>query len=156
MGQGGNILNSAYIFLHLTIMNSCTLFVLYWFESLLGSFLDCEHLHVCTLCIWCCEHTKFCVEVFMHHILIFIHSLMDSKILNYLTNMEISSFLGGVLGPKSGMDIYRVQSKITRHFIMLLSVSVYDINLLVSKQPTTPEHVPTQSYNLTLNRLAQR
>ena len=26
--------------------------------------LACESLHVCTVCIWCCEHARFCVEVF--------------------------------------------------------------------------------------------
>ena len=26
--------------------------------------LTCESLHVCTVCIWRCEHARFCVEVF--------------------------------------------------------------------------------------------
>ena len=26
--------------------------------------LACESLHVCTVCIWRCEHARFCVEVF--------------------------------------------------------------------------------------------
>ena len=43
------------------------LFVLYWNECLLVV-LACESLPVCTVCIYCCEHARFCVEVFMHHI----------------------------------------------------------------------------------------
>ena len=43
------------------------LFVLYWYELLLA-FSGSESLHVCTACIWSCEHASFCVEVFMHHI----------------------------------------------------------------------------------------
>jgi len=53
---------SLYIFLHLTVMYSsgwvgmsaCPLVV-----------LACESLHVCTVCIWRCEHARFCVEVFL-------------------------------------------------------------------------------------------
>ena len=26
--------------------------------------LACESLHVCTVCIWRCEHARFCVDVF--------------------------------------------------------------------------------------------
>ena len=26
--------------------------------------LACESLHVCTVCIWRCEHARFCVEKF--------------------------------------------------------------------------------------------
>ena len=43
--------------------------------------LACKSLHVCTVCIWRCEHARFCVEVFyalyinFHS---FIHSLIDS------------------------------------------------------------------------------
>ena len=42
--------------------------------------LACESLHVCTVCIWRCEHARFCVEVFyalyinFHS---FIHSLLQ-------------------------------------------------------------------------------
>ena len=38
--------------------------------------LACESLHVCTVCIWRCEHARFCVEVFLCAIDIhsFIHS----------------------------------------------------------------------------------
>ena len=31
----------------------------------------CKSLHVCTVCIWCCEHARFCVEVFMRYIYTF-------------------------------------------------------------------------------------
>ena len=37
-------------------------FVLYWDECLLVV-SACQNLHVCTVCIWRCEHTRFCVEV---------------------------------------------------------------------------------------------
>jgi len=37
--------------------------------------LACESLHVCTVCIWRCEHARFCVEVFYAlYIFSFIHS----------------------------------------------------------------------------------
>ena len=42
------------------------LFVLYWNECLLVV-LACESLPVCTVCIYRCEHARFCVEVFMRH-----------------------------------------------------------------------------------------
>ena len=32
--------------------------------SVLLVVLACESLHVCTVCIWRCEHARFCVEVF--------------------------------------------------------------------------------------------
>ena len=54
-----------YIFLHLTVMHSSTLG-----KGWVGMsacplvVLACESLHVCTVCIWRCEHARFCVEVF--------------------------------------------------------------------------------------------
>ena len=33
--------------------------------------LACESLHVCTVCLWPCEHARFCVEMFMRHVYIF-------------------------------------------------------------------------------------
>ena len=57
--------------------------------------LACESLHVCTVCIWRCEHARFCVEVFyalyinFHS---FIHSFIHSKVcgvqLGLCTEME--------------------------------------------------------------------
>ena len=35
----------------------------FWYECP-SVVLACESLHVCTVCIWRCEHTKFCAEVF--------------------------------------------------------------------------------------------
>ena len=29
---------------------------------------DSESLHVCTVCIWHCEHAHFCKVIFIHHI----------------------------------------------------------------------------------------
>ena len=54
-----------YIFLHLTVMHSST-----FGKGLVGMsacplvVLACESLHVCTVCIWRCEHARFCVEFF--------------------------------------------------------------------------------------------
>ena len=54
-----------YIFLHLTVMHSST-----FGKGCVGMsacplvVLACESLHVCTVCIWRCEHARFCVEVF--------------------------------------------------------------------------------------------
>ena len=54
-----------YIFLHLTVMHSST-FGKGWvgMSACPLVVLACESLHVCTVCIWRCEHTRFCVEVF--------------------------------------------------------------------------------------------
>ena len=38
--------------------------------------LACESLHVCTVCIWRCEHARFCVEVFYVVYINFIHSFI--------------------------------------------------------------------------------
>ena len=47
----------------------------FWYECPLVG-LACESLHVCTVCIWRCEHARFCVEVFLCAIykFSFIHS----------------------------------------------------------------------------------
>ena len=49
--------------------------------------LACESLHVCTVCIWRCEHARFCVEVFLCAIykFSFIHSFisLSSSVLCY-------------------------------------------------------------------------
>ena len=68
-----------YIFLHLTVMHSST-FEKGWvgMSACPLVVLACESLHVndvCTVCIWRCEHARFCVEVFYAQcIYIFIHS----------------------------------------------------------------------------------
>ena len=36
--------------------------------------LACESLHVCIMCVWRCDHARFCVDIFMRHNS-FIHSL---------------------------------------------------------------------------------
>ena len=36
----------------------------FWYECPLVV-LACESLHVCTVCIWRCEHARFCVEVYV-------------------------------------------------------------------------------------------
>ena len=40
--------------------------------------LACESLHVCTVCIWRCEHARFCVEVF-YALYINFHSFIHSR-----------------------------------------------------------------------------
>ena len=54
-----------YLFLHLTVMHSST-FGKGWvgMSACPLVVLACESLHVCTVCIWRCEHARFCVEVF--------------------------------------------------------------------------------------------
>ena len=42
----------------------------------------CESLHVCTVCVWCCEHARFCVAAFMCPIEIFIHSFVHSHLMH--------------------------------------------------------------------------
>ena len=42
--------------------------------------LACESLHVCTVCIWRCEHARFCVEGF-YALYINFHSFIHSHIL---------------------------------------------------------------------------
>ena len=39
--------------------------------------LACESLHVCTVCIWRCEHERFCVEGF-YALYINFHSFIHS------------------------------------------------------------------------------
>ena len=36
----------------------------FWYECS-SVVLACESLHVCTVCIWRCEHAMFCVEFFL-------------------------------------------------------------------------------------------
>ena len=43
--------------------------------------LACKSLHVCTVCIWRCEHARFCVEVF-YALYINFHSFIHSFIHN--------------------------------------------------------------------------
>ena len=39
--------------------------------------LACESLHVCTVCVWRCEHARFCVEGF-YALYINFHSFIHS------------------------------------------------------------------------------
>ena len=41
--------------------------------------LACESLHVCTVCIWRCEHARFCVEGF-YALYINFHSFIHSPL----------------------------------------------------------------------------
>ena len=40
--------------------------------------LACESLHVCTVCIWRCEHARFCVEVF-YALYVNFHSFIQGR-----------------------------------------------------------------------------
>ncbi len=44
--------------------------------------LACESLHVCTVCIWRCEHARFCVEGF-YALYINFHSFIHSSSMEY-------------------------------------------------------------------------
>ena len=68
-----------YIFLHLTVMHSST-FGKGWvgMSACPLVVLACESLHVCTVCIWRCEHARFCVEVF-YALYINFHSFIHSR-----------------------------------------------------------------------------
>ena len=57
--------------------------------------LACESLHVCTVCIWRCEHARFCVEVF-YALYINFHSFIHSWIvLNTIGNQQPAEFPQG-------------------------------------------------------------
>ena len=60
-------------------MNACPLVV-----------LACESLHVCTVCIWRCEHARFCVEGF-YALYINLHSFKY-----VLTETKLQSLLNKV------------------------------------------------------------
>ena len=61
------ICNSAYIFTF-----NCYVQLHFWEGvfvflgmNVLWLFLACESLHACTVCIWHCDHARFCMEVFL-------------------------------------------------------------------------------------------
>ena len=43
------------------IITVCVCVCTFWYECPLVV-LACESLHVCTVCIWRCEHARFCVS----------------------------------------------------------------------------------------------
>ena len=45
--------------------------------------LACKSLHVCTVCIWRCEHARFCVEVF-YALYINFHSFIHSTAKDFI------------------------------------------------------------------------
>ena len=75
-----------YIFLHLTVMHSST-FGKGWvgMSACPLVVLACESLHVCTVCIWRCEHARFCVEVF-YALYINFHSFIHSSWMGWRGN----------------------------------------------------------------------
>ena len=87
-----------YIFLHLTVMHSST-FGKGWvgMSACPLVVLACESLHVCTVCIWRCEHARFCVEVF-YALYINFHSFIHSfcvcvhAFLHYSVNIQRTFF----------------------------------------------------------------
>ena len=56
--------------------------------SVLLVVLACESLHVCTVCIWHCEHARFCVEVFLCAIYINFHSFIQSIRDSFKVNLD--------------------------------------------------------------------
>ena len=52
--------------------------------------LACESLHVCTVCIWRCEHAKFCVEVF-YALYINFHSYIQSLTLLIIKSCSLDA-----------------------------------------------------------------
>ena len=64
--------------------------------------LACESLHVCTVCIWRCEHARFLYgSFFMRYIYIFIHSSYDKVMLpnrpiNVVVMVEVVVMVGFV------------------------------------------------------------
>ena len=50
----------------------------FWYECLLVV-LACESLHICTVCIWRCEHARFCADFFNFYVLyIHFHSFIHT------------------------------------------------------------------------------
>ena len=80
--------------------------------SVLWEFLACESLHVCTVCIWRCEHARFCVDFlcaiytfsFIHSfitwVLIFTHLCWHFPPACYtsLSTMSREEKMGGLTG----------------------------------------------------------
>ena len=56
--------------------------------------LACESLHVCTVCIWRCEHARFCVEVF-YALYINFHSFIHS----FTQRLELCGHPGNEASP---------------------------------------------------------
>ena len=63
--------------------------------------LACESLHVCTVCIWHCEHARFCVEVF-YALYINFHSFIHSYA---LLRQFFQIFLAKLLSSKTSSSI---------------------------------------------------
>ena len=54
--------------------------------------LACESLHVCTVCIWRCEHARFCVE-FFYALYINFHSFIHSFCLSVFCVIVLGSIV---------------------------------------------------------------
>ena len=56
--------------------------------------LACESLHVCTVCIWRCEHARFFILSFMRYIHIFIdsfiHIILGEKVEKHSNSFQLS------------------------------------------------------------------
>ena len=63
--------------------------------------LACESLHVCTVCIWRCEHARFCVEGF-YALYINFHSFIHSAFAHTLVKVTVSD--SGLLLLCSGLS----------------------------------------------------
>ena len=97
-----------YIFLRLTVMHSST-FGKGWvgMSACPLVVLACESLHVCTVCIWHCEHARFCVEVF-YALYINFHSFIHSNLVLLAAFYKLTLSDGHMLfGPGLGLDSTR-------------------------------------------------
>ena len=71
--------------------------------------LACERLHVCTVCIWRCEHARFCVEGF-YALYINFHSFIHSTII-FSLDFSAKHFFACVNQAKSDMFLAKVKTK---------------------------------------------
>ena len=60
---------------HSGLLSVRVIFGIFIDMSVLWQCLACDSLHVCTVCIWRCEHASFCVEVFYAMLYIYALSL---------------------------------------------------------------------------------
>ena len=90
------------------------MFVLYWHVCPLV-LLAYESLHECTVCIWCCEHMRFCVDFFFK-----ISAKYEFSIIHSSQNMTTEQRM-------------RVSAIVTTFYV---SSKVY-LNLLFGHLPTT-------------------
>ena len=111
----------------------------FWYECPLVV-LACESLHVCTVCIWRCEHTRFCVEVF-YALYINFHSFIHSFI-------HSRRFVGISLANQAGLEKAPQWVKIwSKSFQTKTSL---DFCYTLSLSTCTPMHMCAHTLSFTL------